>query len=419
MGILLGACYERGARLTRIDWGLKMPAPGTTPTSTDTSTTDSSDDTITPTSTDTITTDSSDDTTTPTSTDTITAGSSDDTTPPTTDTITADNSDVTTIPTSTDTGYFKDQIEVHDTRKLDTFQLSTCDDAVAVIDAFRASCETSPWKCLDRSQVADRLEEIIRDPRSIRQGSLNLCGPAAFFVVLTSRHPVAVANAATTLFDKGAADLGGLHLAPTSDLVTANYASMVPKMTDGVTTQAEWMLLGALRNTTNVFWQPNWRGDPSQELAGMTRPEELASWFNSTGFFTRVKDGGRWATNPGIPNAESLPTYQGYDNCILVNTNLLAAAQKAAQPSDPGERPTLTPAGIDSEDGSFLLNIFPNHWVVLLNEVSGGLYADNKGGYYVTLSIWSWGRPYLDLWVSTKDFVDNYYGAVTTFVQTP
>lgn len=263
------------------------------------------------------------------------------------------------------------------------------------------------------------LEEIVRNPRVISQGSLNLCGPAAFFNIVASRHPVAVAQAATSLFDTCAADLGGLHIAPKSDLVSTNYANMVPKMTNGVTPQADYMLLGALRNSTEVFWQPNWRGNPDQELAGMTRPEELASWLNSPGFFSQVRDGGKWASNPGIPNAQNLPTYPGNDNAILVNTNLLAAAQKATPTADPGEKPTLSPAGIDSADHTFLLSAFPNHWVILVSEVGGGLYADPSGGYYVTLSIWTWGNTYTDLWVPQKDFVDNYYGAVTTFLKSP
>lgn len=344
------------------------------------------------------------------STDTTTTDST------TTDSTTTDTTDTTA--SSTDTGYFKDTINTSDSRSQDTLALSTAADAVSVIDAFRSSSATSPWTSLDRTKVADRLTQIVQNPRTISQGSLNLCGPAAFFNVVASRHPVAVAQAATTLFDTGAADLGGLHIAPKSDLISTDYSSMVSKMTHGVTEQADWMLLGALRNSTAVFWQPDWRGNPDQELAGMTRPEEMASWFNATGFFSKVNDGGKWATNPGIPNAENLPTYPGNDNAILINTNLLGAAQKATPTADPGEKPTLSPAGFDS-DHSFLLDMFPNHWVVLVSEVGGGLYADPSGGYYVTLSIWTWGDTYTDLWVPQKDFIANYYGAVTTFLKQP
>lgn len=332
-----------------------------------------------------------------------------------TDTTTVDGS-TTTDATSTDTGYFKDTINVSDSRSQDTLQLSSPADALTAISTFRSSTATSPWTSLDRGQVADRLEKIVTDPRSIYQGSLNLCGPAAFFNIVASRHPVAVAQAAGTLFDTGAADLGGLHIAPKSDLISTDYASMVPKMTNGVTAQADWMLLGALRNSTEVFWQPDWRGNPDQELAGMTRPEELASWLTATGYFSTVRDGGKWASNPGIPNAQNLATYPGNDNAILINTNLLAAAKKYLG-TDSNNQPQLSDPHIDNADHTFLLSSFPNHWVILVSEVAGGLYADPSGGYYVTLSIWTWGSTYTDLWVPQKDFIDNYYGAVTTFLK--
>lgn len=298
-----------------------------------------------------------------------------------------------TPPTSTDAFDDADQLGtyVQDERAADTVQLSTVDDAVAVVETFRSSAATSPWTSLDRTQVADRLETILRAPRSITQGALNLCGPAAFFNIVASRHPVAVAQAATALFDTGAGDIGGLRLQPKSDLVCVNYADMLGKMGTNVAPQADWMLLGALRNTTEVWWQPDWKGNPDQELAGMTRPEELASWFRSTGFFASVTDNGKWASNPGIPNAENLQVLPGWDNAVLINANMLAAA------------------GQTTFDNTFILNSFPNHWVVLLSEVVADLAKQA-----LTLSVWTWGQSLLSLSVPQQAFLDNYYGAVTT-----
>lgn len=297
--------------------------------------------------------------------------------------------------TSSNGGGFTDADQLgaylKDERGADTFQLSTVDDAVAAIETFRSSTATSPWVSLDRATVADRLEEIVRNPRVITQGALNLCGPAAFFNIVTGRHPCAVAQAATALFDTGACDLGGLHIEPKSDLTSANYADMLAKMRGSPSPQAEWMLLGALRNTTNVFWQPDWKGNPDQELAGMTRPEELAGWFRSTGYFDSVDDGGRWATNPGIPNAMNLQLFTGWDHAILINANLLAAA------------------GQGTIDNTFILRSFPNHWVTLLSEV---IPDESKNA--VTVSFWTWGTTLLSLSIPQQTFIDNYYGAVTT-----
>jgi hypothetical protein len=327
----------------------------------------------------------------------------------------------TASPTTGSIGNFDDSLDLTDLRAQDSVQLSSVSDAIAIVETFRSSTATSPWTSLDRSQVADRLETILKDPRQINQGSLNLCGPAAFFNIVTGRHPVAVARCATSLFDTGVGDLGGLHFAPNSALVTTNYADMLSRMqtAGSVAAQADWMLLGSLRNTTSVFWQPSFRGDPAQELAGMTRPEELASWLKSTGIFVSVVDGGKWATNPGIPNASSLPTSQGTDNALLINTNLLAAAKVATSTTaSAGQAPQLTPANLDSQNNSFILSMFPNHWVTLLSEVVSTPYTDPNGGTYVTLSVWTWGQAHLSLWIAQSDFLNNYYGAVTTKVST-
>lgn len=300
-----------------------------------------------------------------------------------------------TTPSSTTDSAFDDADQLgtylQDERASDTVQLSTVDDAVALVETFRSSTATSPWTSLDRTQVADRLEAILRSPRSITQGALNLCGPAAFFNIVTSRHPCAVARAATALFDTGAGDIGGLHLQPKSDLVAVNYTDMLGRMGTNVAPQTDWMLLGALRNTTEVWWQPDWKGNPDQELAGMTRPGELAGWFRSTGFFATVSDNGKWASNPGIPNAENLQVLQGWDNAVLINANMLAAA------------------GQTTFDNTFILSSFPNHWVVLLSEVVADLAKQA-----LTLSVWTWGQSLLSLSVPQQAFLDNYYGAVTT-----
>jgi hypothetical protein len=65
---------------------------------------------------------------------------------------------------------------------------------------------------LDRCEVADGLTAIVTNHYSrvsLNQQSLALCGPAAFWTVVAARHPVAVAQAGTDLYESGKADLGG------------------------------------------------------------------------------------------------------------------------------------------------------------------------------------------------------------------
>ena len=133
----------------------------------------------------------------------------------------------------------------------------------------------------------------------------------------------------------------------------------------------------------------------------MTRPEEIAGWLKDTGIFTSVEDHGKWATNPGLPNAENLrlgSANPGTDIAVLINTNIIKAAQGTAL------------------DKTFILSSFPNHWVILVSEIIAG--ATNQ---VVFFPIWSWGSvltsTYQDKTVNAvvvpqQVFVDNYYGAV-------
>src|SRR5215469_10367490 len=208
-----------------------------------------------------------------------------------------------------------DQLDalLSDAKASDTVAVSSASDARDAIGNFGAETAASPWTSLERSAVAQRLGAIVSDPRQVQQGALNLCGPAAFFSQWAKRDPVAFANFATQLYDNGSATIGSLQVSPGQDLLQANYNEMVPRMGGAVSPAADWMILGALRNSTDVFWQGSWEGDPSQELAALTRPEELASWFSAAGIYTKVDNQANWATAAGIPHALSLAVRPGVD----------------------------------------------------------------------------------------------------------
>jgi hypothetical protein len=277
-----------------------------------------------------------------------------------------------------------------DQRASDMDMLSSRDDAHDIVAAFRASDAAGPWVSLDRATVADRLDELIDYPRGMRQGGMNVCGPAAFFMMALARDPAGVARCATDLFDTGSGQMQELVITPRDDMLQADYAAMGQE--GDVSSQLEWMLLGALRNSTSVFWQSSWTGDPQQEFAGMTRPEELAEWMRWSGLWAQVTDGGKWAANAGIPNAMNLLPPVGRDHALLINTTMIAKGNVLA-----GVRP----------DPGFLTSQFPNHWLVLLAEP-----IMDPAETTVSLSIWSWGEN-LRLDVPARDFLDNYYGAVS------
>lgn len=283
-----------------------------------------------------------------------------------------------------------DQLDslLSDAKASDTVTVSNAADARDAIGNFESETAASPWTSLGRSTVAQRLSAIVSDPRQVQQGALNLCGPAAFFSQWAKRDPVAFVNFATQLYDAGTATIGALPVSPGQDLLQANYPDMVTRMGGSVSPAADWMILGALRNSTDVFWQGSWEGDPGQELAALTRPEELASWFSATGIYAKVDNQANWATPAGIPHALSLALRPGVDISLLIHANLMATSLNKPY------------------DTNWLKSQFPNHFVVLLGDIVQDIQTKN-----ITLSVWSWGgvKP---LVVSQDDFVANYYGAV-------
>jgi len=338
------------------------------------------------------------------------------------------NDTATASGSSLDSGYFTDGDQLTamlvDKRATDTKQRSSFADAQAIVSTFAAKTDPGAWSpTLGRADVANRLTQLVTvpdptlkdpepssGPRSLKQGALNLCGPAAFFQMALGRDPVAVMQFATQLFDAGSATLGNLKVAPSQDLLQADFSAMLQKAGTSPSSTfqaADWMLFGALRNSTDVFWQGSWQGDPNQMVAALTRPEELAGWMRDSGIWSSVDDHGKWASNPGIVNASNLKMDTGTDIPLLIHANLIAKSAlwnpNTGNPDDSGA-PVANPAPLDN---TFLLSSFPDHWVVLLNEIVPDVKQEN-----VLLAVWTWGKR-LFLQTPNQVFLDNYYGSIT------
>jgi hypothetical protein len=279
-------------------------------------------------------------------------------------------------------------------RSLDTRTVSSKTDAHAVVAAFRGSSATSPWISLSRGEVADRLDVLIDDAGLFQQGSLNLCGPAAFLNVWTRRDPVAFARFATTLFDTGRASIGTFDVAPSDSLVRNDYAAMRSRM-GVVTPQADWMTMGALRNNDDAIFV--WTGEPGDsvgaELGGMTFPEEIERWLRATGVYrsidNQVGNSLSALSSKGYNAAERLEVREGTDIIVLIQANMCASQLNMAVTSG-------------------FLSHFSNHWVVLI----GGV-MQRPGDHQVAFPIWSFARDFPDIRVATVPiFADNYYGAI-------
>jgi hypothetical protein len=273
---------------------------------------------------------------------------------------------------------------------------STMQEARAQIAALRTGTGTSPWK-IDREALADRLEELLDDPGRVEQDGLNLCGPAALLRVWLTEDPLAVARFATTLYEHGEARLGGLRVKPGPDsLIQHDYATLKALVEAAATPPArfcpvaEWMVMGALRDSENAT--VGFEGLPDELLAGpsgLTTPGEIEVWLEATGLYDEIREEANIFFTKGLAHAKGLRP-GARDVLLLVNAHMLRNVQ-GALPAKPGD---------------FLVNAFPNHWVVLttpITEASDGL---------VEFTCWSWGL-HLHVSVTRKTFEANYFGALT------
>ena len=259
--------------------------------------------------------------------------------------------------------------------------------ALANVVVFGASGAGSNWLHLTRSVVATGIGERISNPDGAQQGGNGLCTTAAFINVWAQDAPDAYAAFATALFDNGAANLapnqagGGLRITASTALLGADYGAVATRMTAKgfpVPSQADWMVMSAIRDTTNNF--VNFTGDPDDWVShnigdGASPLGDLDSWLRNAGAWLSVVD---------------------------LSNVLLTASVDQAKLLDPSRSRCLL-----NIDVGLLVNDSGRHTVVLRSPIA-------EGGGFVTLKVWSWAGL-RDVRVTKEKFEDTYFGANVAF----
>jgi hypothetical protein len=274
---------------------------------------------------------------------------------------------------------------------------STVEQARAHIAGFRERTTSSPWK-IDRGALASRLDELVRHPDRVRQDALNLCGPAALLRVWLAEDPLAVARFASSLYETGQARLGDIRIRPGRDsLLKHDYAAVKTRIEAARTPTilpfcpvAEWMMMGSIRDSENGVI--DFEGLPDEMLAGpsgLTTPGELDDWLRATGLYDTPRAEANAFFTKALTHAKGLRP-GARDVLLLLNSHM------------------LTSVAIDgpAKAGDFLVNAFPNHWVVLntpITETTDGM---------IEFGCWTWGQD-VDVRVAKKVFEVNYYGAIS------
>lgn len=249
-----------------------------------------------------------------------------------------------------------------------------------IVATFAGAPGPGAWR-LDRAAVAERLHRLVDSPDLIRQGGLNLCGPAALFQVWLRGDPVAAVTYAVRLFEEGEARLGAVSVSASAGLRRHAYL-------ERRCPSADWMMMAALRDSSNRFVRYTRPGGLREAVAAITMPGALRRWLAGIGLFATVRDETSLMLRKGFRHASQLPVGAGREVVALV------AQEMFRTPTSPLPRAR-----------DFVASLVPNHWVILTAPVT------RVGDGRVRLRFWSWGAQYVAE-VAESRFRRCYYGAL-------
>ncbi|MEV5017695.1 hypothetical protein ACIGW1_31880 [Streptomyces sp. NPDC053780] len=271
--------------------------------------------------------------------------------------------------------------------------MSDISTALANVEAFRTQSDQSiSWE-LDRNDVIQRLKALLQNPNKLDQHGLNACASAAFFRLWLARDPVAAAAFTCQMLRHGSSTIGSLVVAPDADLTGQDYnilrANTNAQHPNAMPESTDWMLLSALRDSENVFFdylgQPYTLGDAA---AGLTLPGTLASWLSATHVYSSVSDNTTLVGPADLSPLLNLIPTSDVDILLFVNAN--AIYDLAATPGPP-EIP-------------FPGFAVPNHYVLMTRP-----FIQADGTNWIDIEVWTWGSIKTG-WQKIPRFLDNSFG---------
>ena len=259
----------------------------------------------------------------------------------------------------------------------------TARQAHATVAALRSGGGASPWR-LDRAAVADRLDELVAEPGRIRQGKLNLCGPASVLKVWFERDPVAAVTYGINLFVEGRAQIGELQVRPSRALLRREYGRGARP--DGCP-QADWMMMAALRDSSNRLLRYAGQGGLREGAAAITLPGALARWLAAIGQFSSVRDETNLVLRKGIRHAGGLVPAPERELFLLVASEMFRR-----------------PVSAVGRARDVVVSLVPNHWVILTSPM-------RVDPHRVEFRFWSWGTENAVV-MRPSTFDRCYYGCL-------
>lgn len=255
--------------------------------------------------------------------------------------------------------------------------------AQAKLAAFASGTGAAAFKKIPRAAVAAGLSARLVDPDGIAQAGSSLCGPSVFIRRIAATDPVAYVDFVIDLYQTGHGHIADLKVTAGDDLRDYDPGTHIKP--------ADWIPIASLRDSENWFFDYQ---DVNNQVAGITMPSALESWFRKVGYRDIVNE-----TNVFLNKDEDCLRKasdlwrKDYWVCLFICFQML----------DEG----------GAGEASHSHSTTPDHWVALTSAVD--ISPDKK---VVKFTVYSWGKghrpvPYVASdTLSVKEICGNFYGFV-------
>lgn len=236
---------------------------------------------------------------------------------------------------------------------------------------------TGGWK-VTVGEFAASLQRLLGHAEKLRQGSHNLCGPAAFLHGVLDRAPDVLAKFAIDLFETQSACMGSLSVDPDSDLVNTAFN---PSWGIGIGAVSDWLMMSSLRDSANLFL--DYEGRESEDVSGITLPGDIETWMKKCGLYSDVQNDTNLVAHKDLNHAKkSIPAVDSdkYDVSLLVDARFIGGNVLEWTPNH------------------------PNHWICLKK-------IHDQPGDKVEFKYFTWNSIHTRI-VDKAEFENHYYGFV-------
>lgn len=252
--------------------------------------------------------------------------------------------------------------------------------AVSYVMDKMLSTTTRAFPHIDHETYLEELITRIKKPKSINQGQVGFCGPAAVLYALANDEPMTYARLATELY------LQGQTTVRTWTLVAGALASIKPTEDQDINI-CDWVTMSCIRTNMSIV-------GTLTSMAGFAvgaHPLELVACFKSLGYTNVVNDScSGWFGSADLKNLIEAGSLWGrkYNVVLCVNSDMFA------------KTPTKS--------------TFVNHFCTLKSAVE----IKNKK---ISCRVWQWGidkkepeddRHKIHVSMDEEMFLSNYFGYV-------